>query len=47
MATAEVLKVTHNIDDKVKRLIEGTPVNVHLVPYGLKLSMIRWQIHNQ
>jgi hypothetical protein len=31
MATAEVLKVTHSIDDKVKVLIEGTPVNLRLV----------------
>jgi hypothetical protein len=34
MATAEVLKVTHSIDDKVKVLIEGTLVNLRLVLHG-------------
>jgi hypothetical protein len=43
MATAEVLKVTHSIDDKVKGLIEGTPVNLRLVLHGfLKFHMARW-----
>jgi hypothetical protein len=39
MATAEVLKVTHSIDDKVKGLIEGMPVNLrHCPPWFLKIS---------
>jgi hypothetical protein len=34
MATAEVLKVTHSIDDKVKVLIESKLINLCLVLYG-------------
>jgi len=43
MATAEVLKVTHGIDDKMKGLIEGTPVNHRLVLHAfLIFQMTRW-----